>query len=80
MNETYNVYLVDPKIGYSGCALVAAVNAKQANNIIRKFIQTDSNNMRSSSGYCFVNEAEKVSNVFAAKNGILHYGIYPKIR
>ena len=73
----YKVYKIESAAYYHGFSLVAAENDEEANLIITKFQEDDPNNLRDSRGYENVNEeADLIDGVFAARKGILHFGIY----
>lgn len=73
--EKYKVYQVDPARYYYGFGLVAADNAKEANEFIKEFKRQDENNWDNSWGWASVSEIDKIDDIFAERKGIIKFGI-----
>lgn len=70
-----NVYEVSSGCHYSGFALIAAENAKEANKFIQEFKDEDKDNYYNSYGYEFVEEYDVIEDVFAERKGFITHGI-----
>ncbi len=74
--ERFNVYEISSTSDYRGHSLVAAENASQANVFIEAFKQSDPNNAYNSMGYNFVDESDRISNIYSDITGFIIHGIY----
>ena len=72
----YKVYKVEPRMYYTGYALVAAENAEMATKEIEIFKKADEDNSRDSKGYySSVSEDDALEGVFSENSGIIFHGI-----
>ena len=74
--EHFNVYRISSTSDYHGYSLVAAENASQANIFIEAFKQSDPNNAYDSMGYNFVDESDRISNIYSDITGFIVHEIY----
>ena len=74
--ERFNVYRISSTSDYRGYSLVAAENASQANIFTEAFKQSDPNNAYDSMGYNFVDESDRISNIYSSITGFIMHGIY----
>lgn len=74
--ERFNVYEISSTSDYRRHSLVAAENASQANVFIEAFKQSDPNNAYNSMGYNFVDESDRISNIYSDSTGFIIHGIY----
>ena len=72
--QQYHVYQIIAKKPYDGSSFVAAENANEANEFIRRFKEQDHSKL--SDAYSFVEDWNLVENMFSTKKGIVGYGIY----
>ena len=66
------VYLIEPKVGWHGFSLVAALDAEHANQIIRKAAGESEYYW----GYSCVYENDVIYNVYSDTIGFVYEGIY----
>ena len=74
--EHFNVYRISSTSDYRGYSLVAAENSSQANVFIEAFKQSDPNNAYDSMGYNFVDESDRISNIYSDISGFILNRIY----
>ena len=74
--ERFNVYEISSAFDYHGYSLVAAKSASQANAFIEAFKQSDPNNAYDSMGYNFVDESDRISNIYSDITGFIMHEIY----
>lgn len=74
--ERFNVYEISSAFDYHGYSLVAAKSASQANAFIEDFKQSDPNNTYDSMGYNFVDESDRISNIYSDITGFIVHKIY----
>ena len=66
------VYLIEPRVGWHGFSLVAALDADYANQIIRKAVGESEYYW----GYSRVYENDAINNVYSDTLGFVYEGIY----
>ena len=74
--EHFNVYEISSAFGYHGYSLVAAESASQANAFIEEFKKSDPDNVYDSMGYNFVDESDRISNIYSDITGFIVHEIY----
>ena len=74
--ERFNVYEISSTSDYHGYSLVAAKSASQANTFIEDFKKSDPGNIYDSMGYNFVDESDRISNIYSDIAGFIIYRIY----
>ena len=74
--ERFNVYEISSTSDYHGYSLVAAKSASQANAFIEEFKKSDPDNYYDSMGYNFVDESDKISDIYSDIAGFITYRIY----
>ena len=72
----YKVYVMTPGVCYGGFALIAAENAKEANEMIQRRRNVDLNNECNSWGFTSVEEYDALDSVFSEEEGIVYNGVY----
>lgn len=72
----FKVYKVYSEPHYAGCALVAANSAKEANEFIKSFKDSDENNCCDSYGYCYVDEDDLIEHLSSDIEGLIEQSIY----
>ena len=71
----YRVYKIDSGVCYHGISLVAADNKDEANDMIKKLKESDSNNTMDSWGYELVEEDDVIDGLYAEEKGFVYFGI-----
>jgi hypothetical protein len=74
--ERFNVYEISSAFDYHGYSLVAAKSASQANAFIEDFKKSDPDNYYDSMGYNFVDESDKISDIYSDIAGFIIHRIY----
>ena len=74
--ERFNVYEISSAFDYHGYSLVAAKSASQANAFIEDFKKSDPDNSYDSIGYNFVDESDKISDIYSDIAGFIIHRIY----
>ena len=74
--ERFNVYEISCAFDYHGYSLVAAKSASQANAFIEDFKKSDPDNYYDSMGYNFVDESDKISDIYSYIAGFIIHRIY----
>ena len=74
--ERFNVYEISSAYDYHGYSLVAAESASQANVFIEAFKKSDPDNVYNSFGYNFVDESDRISNIYSDITGFIMHEIY----
>lgn len=74
--ERFNVYEISSAFDYHGYSLVAAKSASQANAFIEDFKKSDPYNSYDSMGYNFVDESDKISDIYSDIAGFIIHRIY----
>lgn len=74
--ERFNVYEVSSTSDYHGYSLVAAKSASQANAFIEDFKKSDPDNVYDSMGYNFVDEYDRISDIYSDIAGFITHRIY----
>ena len=74
--ERFNVYEISSAYDYHGYSLVAAESAGQANAFIEEFKKSDPDNVYDSFGYNFVDESDKIQDIYSDIAGFITYRIY----
>lgn len=74
--ERFNVYEISSAFGYHGYSLVAAESASQANAFIEDFKKSDTDNIYDSMGYNFVDENDRISDIYSDISGFITHKIY----
>lgn len=74
--ERFNVYEISSTSDYHGYSLVAAKSASQANAFIEDFKKSDPDNIYDSMGYNFVDESDKISDIYSDISGFITHKIY----
>ena len=74
--ERFNVYEISSTSDYHGYSLVAAKSASQANAFIEEFKKSDPDNYYDSMGYNFVDESDKISDIYSDISGFITHRIY----
>ena len=72
----FNVYRISSTSDYRGYSLVAAESASQANAFIEEFKKSDPDNIYDSMGYNFVDESDKISDIYSDIAGFIVHEIY----
>lgn len=74
--ERFNVYEISSTSDYHGYSLVAAKSASQANAFIEDFKKSDPGNIYDSMGYNFVDENDRISDIYSDITGFIVHKIY----
>ena len=74
--ERFNVYEISSAFDYHGYSLVAAKSASQANTFIEEFKKSDPDNVYDSFGYNFVDESDKIQDIYSDIAGFIIHRIY----
>ena len=74
--ERFNVYEISSAFDYHVYSLVAAKSASQANAFIEDFKKSDPDNSYDSIGYNFVDESDKISDIYSDIAGFIIHRIY----
>ena len=74
--ERFNVYEISSAFDYHWYSLVAAKSASQANAFIEDFKKSDPDNSYDSIGYNFVDESDKISDIYSDIAGFIIHRIY----
>lgn len=74
--ERFNVYEISSTSDYHGYSLVAAKSASQANAFIEDFKKSDPGNIYDSMGYNFVDENDRISDIYSDISGFITHKIY----
>lgn len=72
----YKVYEINSENYYSGNSLIAAMNAEEANEMIRDFKNNDVGNKMNSAGYNFVEESNCIEHLFSDISGFITKDIF----
>ena len=74
--KRFNVYEISSAFGYHGYSLVAAKSASQANAFTEEFKKSDPDNVYDSFGYNFVDESDRIPDIYSDTAGFITNRIY----
>ena len=74
--ERFNVYEISSTSDYHGYSLVAAKSASQANAFIEDFKKSDPGNIYDSISYNFVDENDRISDIYSDISEFITHKIY----